>query len=93
MFTPIFVNYYEKALKILFWSPILRPPLSPAPWDNCPLCPSLLHWIRTAIEIVTGEIIMSENENDLRKVAENREPSTVGKPGEGNQQVIRSGES
>ena len=32
------VNYYEKALKILFWSPILRP-LSPAPGDNCPLCP------------------------------------------------------
>jgi len=34
IFTTIFVNYYEKALKILFWSPILRP-LSPAPGDNC----------------------------------------------------------
>ena len=38
------VNYYEKALKILFWSPILRP-LSPAPGDNCPLFPpTLCHW-------------------------------------------------
>jgi len=25
IFTPIFVKYYEKPLKILFWSPILRP--------------------------------------------------------------------
>jgi len=35
IFNTIFVNYYEKALKYLFWSPILRPP---APGDNCPPC-------------------------------------------------------
>src|SRR6218665_4064447 len=34
------VNYSEKALKILFWSPILRP-LSPASGDNCSPCPTL----------------------------------------------------
>src|SRR6218665_3260330 len=38
------VNYYRKALKIIFRSPILRP-LSPAPGDNCPLPPTLHHWL------------------------------------------------
>jgi len=32
------VNYYKKALEIVLWSPNLRP-ISPAPGDNCPLCP------------------------------------------------------
>jgi len=43
------VNYDEKALKILFWSPILRP-LSPAPGDNCPLPPTLCHWATSTAE-------------------------------------------